>query len=88
MPISRCRSSIMSYRKTSGDILYVGSGSDQPAPLPRRAARGERLGTDLVHVIAPRLLAPDDLPCVIDAFGVVDDFALAADSELGHPARR
>jgi hypothetical protein len=43
----------------------------------------ERLGPDLIHVVAARRLTPDDLPGAFDAVGGVDTFALVADPEHG-----
>src|SRR5262245_48707086 len=59
---------------------------DQPAPLPGCMPRGERLGPDLIDVVTPRRLAPDDLPGTLDGDGVVDPIAAVADPEPGlHP---
>jgi hypothetical protein len=41
------------------------------------------IGPDLVHVVAARRPTPDGLPDALDRVGVVDTFALVADSEHG-----
>jgi hypothetical protein len=45
--------------------------------------RGERFGPGLIHVVAARRLAPDDLLCPLDGVGVIDPLAAVADSEHG-----
>src|SRR5262249_47583236 len=54
---------------------------DHPPPLPRRVPRWERNGSDLVHLVLSLRLTPDDLSGALDGVGVVDPFALMADSE-------
>src|SRR5262249_19034028 len=60
---------------------------DHPAPRSAGMAGRERIGTDLVHVVAARRLPLDDLPGAFDRVGVVDAFALAADPEYGDSRR-
>jgi hypothetical protein len=56
---------------------------DHPTPLPAGVATRERLRADLIHIVAARLLAADDLSGTLDGIGVVDAFALVADPEHG-----
>jgi hypothetical protein len=41
----------------------------------------ERLGPDLVHIVAARWLAAHDIAGSVEGVGVVDPFAALADSE-------
>jgi hypothetical protein len=45
--------------------------------------REERFGPDLIDVVTPRRLAPDDPPGALDGVGVVDAVASMTDSEHG-----
>jgi hypothetical protein len=59
---------------------------NQPPPRPAGVPGGERAGPDLVHVVAARRLAPDDLPDSANRLGAVDRFAAKADPERGGSA--
>src|SRR5262249_30435720 len=59
---------------------------NHPPALPAGVTGWEGLGPDLVHVVAARRLAVDDLPGSADRLGVVDAFASVADTEHGGSA--
>jgi hypothetical protein len=46
-------------------------------------ARGERLGPNLIDIVPTWRFAPHDLPRAFNGVGVVDPFAIVADSEHG-----
>jgi hypothetical protein len=58
---------------------------DQMPPFPRGVTRAERLGSNLVDVIAAGLLPAHDFPRALDGVRVVDAFAVVGHSEHGSP---
>jgi hypothetical protein len=60
---------------------------DHPPRLPAGVTGWEGLGPDLVHVVAARRPAPDDLAGTVDVVRAVDPFAFVADPEYGGAAR-
>ncbi len=61
---------------------------DHPAPRSARMARRELIGPDLVHIVAARRLALDELPDALDGVGIADASTAIADSEHGGSARK
>jgi hypothetical protein len=54
--------------------------TNQVTPSPRRVTRQERIGSDLIHVVASRKLALNNPSSTLYSVSVVNSFASMADS--------